>query len=36
MALALLLALRRPLPDRQALVLMAIATSCIVWGFPAS
>ncbi len=34
MALALLLALRRPLPDRQALVLMAIATSCIVWGFP--
>ncbi len=34
MALGLLLALRRPIPGRDALVLMAISTSCIVWGFP--
>ncbi len=34
MALALLLVLQRPLPGREALVLMAISTSCIVWGFP--
>jgi drug/metabolite transporter (DMT)-like permease len=34
MALALLVVLRRPIPGRQALVLMAISTSCIVWGFP--
>jgi drug/metabolite transporter (DMT)-like permease len=34
LALVVLLALRRPLPGREALVLMTIATSCIVWGFP--
>lgn len=34
MALGLLLVLRRPIPGREALVLMAISTSCIVWGFP--
>ncbi len=34
MALALLVMLRRPIPDREALVLMVISTSCIVWGFP--
>ena len=34
MALAVLAVLRRPIPEREALVLMAISTSCIVWGFP--
>ncbi|MGL4441215.1 MAG: DMT family transporter [Bosea sp. (in: a-proteobacteria)] len=34
LALALLLVLRRPIPGREALMLMAISTSCIVWGFP--
>ena len=34
LALGVLLVLKRPLPNREALVLMAISTSCIVWGFP--
>jgi drug/metabolite transporter (DMT)-like permease len=34
MALALLVVLRRPIPGREALILMVISTSCIVWGFP--
>lgn len=34
LALIVLLVLRRPLPNREALILMAISTSCIVWGFP--
>jgi drug/metabolite transporter (DMT)-like permease len=34
LALVVLLALRRPVPNREALILMAISTSCIVWGFP--
>jgi drug/metabolite transporter (DMT)-like permease len=34
LALAVLAALRRPVPNRPALVLMAISTTCIVWGFP--
>lgn len=34
LALAVLVGLRRPIPDRTALALMAISTSCIVWGFP--
>lgn len=34
LALAVLVVLRRPIPGREALILMVISTSCIVWGFP--
>jgi drug/metabolite transporter (DMT)-like permease len=34
LAFAVLLILRRPMPNQEALILMAISTSCIVWGFP--
>lgn len=34
LALLVLLVLRRPIPGREALVMMTISTSCIVWGFP--